>query len=181
MSPPPQRDTQPTTSLFIPHRRLIRFAHLLLMRMRQQSSSVQLRQLRCRVSDQSTLLRSYVCYHLLQLSTVSSIQCLTWLVKRVAVMLAPVLSLMCNVSLRCGQFPDSHKHAVIFPRLKKPSFDSDDPNSYRPISNLSFISKLVERVVARGFVDHTEHNKLFRSSSLPTDNSTVHSLPSGAS
>jgi len=42
----------------------------------------------------------------------------TWLVNRVAVILAPVLSLMYNASLRSGQFPDSHKHAVVFPRLK---------------------------------------------------------------
>jgi len=58
-------------------------------------------------------------------------------------------------------FPNLHKHAVIFPRLKKPSLDADDLNSYRPISNLSFDSKLVERVAACRFVDHAEKNKLF--------------------
>jgi len=81
----------------------------------------------------------------------------TWLVKRIAVILSPVLSLMCNAS----QFPDSHKHAVVFPRLKKPLLDSDDLNSYWPISNLSFISKLGESVVARRFINHAECNKLF--------------------
>jgi len=45
----------------------------------------------------------------------------TWLIKHVAVILAPFLSLMCNTSLLSGQFPDSHKHAVIFPRLKNHS------------------------------------------------------------
>ena len=58
-------------------------------------------------------------------------------------------------------FPDFHKHAVVFPRLKKPSLDVNDLNSYRPISNLSFVSKLVERVAACRFVDHAEQNKLF--------------------
>ena len=85
----------------------------------------------------------------------------TWLVKRVATELAPVLSRMCNASLRSGIFPDSHKDAVVFPRLKKPSLDPDDVNSYRPISNLSFVSKLVERVVASRYTDHAEQNKLF--------------------
>jgi len=66
----------------------------------------------------------------------------TWLV------LAPVISLMCNALLRSEMFPNLHKHAVVFPRLKKPSHDADDMNSYRPISNLSFVSKLVERVAA---------------------------------
>lgn len=85
----------------------------------------------------------------------------TWLVKRVATTLAPIFSLMCNASLQSGIFPDSHKHAVVFPRLKKPSLDPDDSNSYRPISNLSFISKLIERVVANRYIDHAELNKLF--------------------
>jgi hypothetical protein len=85
----------------------------------------------------------------------------TWLIKRTAVVLAPVLSMICNASLRSGNFPDSHKHAAIFPRLKKPSLDPDNLNSYRPISNLSFVSKLVERVAACRFIDHAEQNKLF--------------------
>ena len=34
-------------------------------------------------------------------------------------------------------------------RLKKPALDPDTASSYRPISNLSFISKLVERLVAK--------------------------------
>ena len=33
------------------------------------------------------------------------------------------------------------------PILKKPSLDPLDLNSYRPISNLSFVSKMVERIV----------------------------------
>jgi len=48
-------------------------------------------------------------------------------------------------------------------RLKKPTLDPTDLNSYRPISNLSFISKLVERCVAARFVAHCEHNNLFPS------------------
>src|SRR5208282_1307584 len=85
----------------------------------------------------------------------------TWLVKRSTEVLAPVFVAMCNSSLRSGKFPDSQKHAVVCPRLKKPTLDPDDVNSYRPISNLSFASKLVERVVASRFTAHAEYNKLF--------------------
>ena len=85
----------------------------------------------------------------------------TWLVKRLATVLAPVLGLMCNASLQSGTFPDAHKHAVVFPRLKKPTLDADDVNSYRPISNLSFVSKLVERAVAVRYTNHVEHHRLF--------------------
>lgn len=80
----------------------------------------------------------------------------------------PVLSLMCDVSLRSGMFLDSHKHVVVFPRLKKPSLVADDDlNSNQPILSLSFISKLErkkerkEKVVARRFVRHAEQNKLY--------------------
>jgi len=87
----------------------------------------------------------------------------TWIVKRAAGVLAPIFSAMCNISLQTGELPDFQKQAIVFPRLKKPTLDADDINSYRPISNLSFISKLVERVVASRFVAHAEYNKLFPS------------------
>jgi len=68
---------------------------------------------------------------------------------------------MCNASLQSGSLPASQKQAVVYPRLKKATMDADDPCSFRPISNLSFISKLVERVVTARFVLHSEKNDLF--------------------
>ena len=38
--------------------------------------------------------------------------------------------------------------------------DPSVPNNYRPISNLSFVSKLLERVVARQLTTHLESNGL---------------------
>jgi len=58
----------------------------------------------------------------------------TWLVKKAAPDLFPVLSLMCNASLQSAKLPASHKHAIVLPRLKKPTLDEADLNSYRPIS-----------------------------------------------
>ena len=87
----------------------------------------------------------------------------TWLVKRASDVLAPVLSEICNASLQSGVLPGTHKSALVFPRLKKPTLDVDDANSYRPISNLSFASKLVERVVATRFTIHAERHNLFPS------------------
>jgi hypothetical protein len=71
----------------------------------------------------------------------------TSLVKRASDVLAPVLSAICNASLQSGDFPDTQKSALVFPRLKKSTLDAEDANSYRPISNLSFASKFVKRVV----------------------------------
>jgi len=51
------------------------------------------------------------------------------------------------------------KHALVTPRLKKPALDPDTASSYRPISNLSFIS--VERLVAKRFTSHVSLHTLF--------------------
>jgi hypothetical protein len=84
----------------------------------------------------------------------------TWLVKRLLPMLADPISLMCNASLTEGVFPAALKQAIVRPRLKKPTLNPDDLNSYRPISNLSFISKVLERVVAVRFTEHFELHDL---------------------
>jgi len=85
----------------------------------------------------------------------------TWLVKRLTEHIAPVISQLCNASLQSCSLPASQKHAVVQPRLKKATLNSDDVNSYRPISNLSFLSKFVERIVTVRFVNHAESNDLF--------------------
>ena len=71
----------------------------------------------------------------------------TWLVKRLTEHIAPVICQLCNASLQSCSLPASQKHAVVQPRLKKATLNSDDVNSHRPISNLSFLSKFVERIV----------------------------------
>ena len=76
----------------------------------------------------------------------------TWLVKRASDVLAPVLSKICNASLQSRDLSDTQKSALVFPRLKKPTMVAEDANSYRPISNLSFVSKFVVRVVATRFI-----------------------------
>jgi len=84
----------------------------------------------------------------------------TWLIKRTANVLAPVIAAVCNASLEAGILPTSQKQAVVTARLKKPSLNPDDLNSYRPISNLSFLSKLIERAVASQFMAHSDSNHL---------------------
>jgi hypothetical protein len=51
-----------------------------------------------------------------------------------------------NQSLSSGCFPTSLKHAIVTPLLKKPKLDADELANYRPISNLSYLGKLIERV-----------------------------------
>ena len=70
-----------------------------------------------------------------------------WLVKQFVNELSPFITLLFNASLCDGIFPPSLKCAVVTPALKKPTLDPSDTNNYRPISNLTFISKLLECIV----------------------------------
>lgn len=62
--------------------------------------------------------------------------------------------------MKSGTFPASLKQARVLPLLKKPTLDPDIASSYRPISNLSYLSKVVERVVARRFNTHVSNSNL---------------------
>ena len=65
--------------------------------------------------------------------------------------LLPFLIEMSNKSLsRC--VPQSQRHAFVTPRLKKANADPSGIKNYRSISNLTFISKVVERLVCRQLV-----------------------------
>ena len=67
---------------------------------------------------------------------------------------------MINLSLQSGCFPDSWKHAVVHPRLKKSKAEVIFPN-LRPISNLTFVSKLTERAVFNQTHDHLTLHDLY--------------------
>jgi len=68
--------------------------------------------------------------------------------KMVAAELAPFLNELFNRSMSAGHFPATFKEAFIMPAIKKPGLDAMDAQSYRPISNLTVVSKLLERIVA---------------------------------
>src|SRR4029434_8462840 len=53
-----------------------------------------------------------------------------------------------NTSLQTGIFPDAFKTAVVKPLLKKPNLDGNALTNYRPMSNLPFISKILENIVS---------------------------------
>uniref|UniRef100_A0A3P9LSI1 Reverse transcriptase domain-containing protein n=1 Tax=Oryzias latipes TaxID=8090 RepID=A0A3P9LSI1_ORYLA len=72
----------------------------------------------------------------------------TSLFKEVFQSIGPCVLTIINSSLLSGQVPDYFKKAVIRPLLKKPELDPSSLSSYRPISNLPFISKILEKVVA---------------------------------
>lgn len=85
----------------------------------------------------------------------------TWLLKKAAPILAPFLVNVFNKSLSDGMLPQSFKASYITPILKKPNLDGSDTSSYRPISNLSVISKLLEKLVLARITKHLQDNNLF--------------------
>jgi len=74
--------------------------------------------------------------------------------------LAPVIVDIVNTSLSSGVFPSELKSAIIQPLLKKSGLDSEVLKNYRPVSNLSFISKVIEKVVASRLVEHMTSNNM---------------------
>ena len=71
-----------------------------------------------------------------------------------------ILTDMCNKSMQEGCLPASQKHAIISPIIKKAGMDAEDVKSYRPISNLTYMSKLIERMVYRQITTYLEANHL---------------------
>jgi len=84
----------------------------------------------------------------------------TWLLKSNVDDLAPFLSRLFCWSLENGIVPSRMKSAYITPALKKADLDSADTKSYRPISNLSVLSKLLERLVSKQLVAYLRDNGL---------------------
>ena len=74
--------------------------------------------------------------------------------------LLPVITKIVNKSLSSGYFPDAYKVARVKPLIKKPSLDREDMTNFRPISNLRFDSKLVERVAVRQLQTYLKDNGL---------------------
>ena len=81
----------------------------------------------------------------------------TWLLKKCIDSLSPALTVMINMSLQLGHFPEEWKNALVTPLLKKPGLDLVFSN-FRPVSNLPFVSKLVERASVDQLTQHIQEN-----------------------
>ena len=66
--------------------------------------------------------------------------------------LLPWITCIIKSSLHTGQFPQVMKHAIVRPLLKKSNMSLCNLGNYRPISNINFLSKVLEKVVVRQIV-----------------------------
>ena len=74
--------------------------------------------------------------------------------------ICPIVTNIVNLSMSSGIFPDVLKMAHIKPLLKSPTLDTEDLLSYRPVSNLSFVSKVVETAMNSQLQQHFTENNL---------------------
>ena len=84
----------------------------------------------------------------------------TWLLKECLSVLLPFITKVVNLSLSSGSFPVELKQALVCPLLKKPTLEKDEYKNHRPVSNLPFLSKIIERVVAKRLNSHILDNGL---------------------
>ena len=84
----------------------------------------------------------------------------TTLTKQCVHDLAPLVTRIVNVSLSTGTVPSGLKQALVTPILKKQGLDANDLRNFRPVSNLPFVSKILERVVLLQLQSHLWANSL---------------------
>ena len=83
----------------------------------------------------------------------------TTLLKQILPDVIRVITNIVNISLTTGAFSLSWKTAVICPLLKKVGLDLISKN-YRPVSNLCFLSKVVEKCMLKQFIGYCNANDL---------------------
>ena len=71
----------------------------------------------------------------------------------------PLVTMLINLSLSTGVFPNTWKRTIVRPLLRKSGLETVLKN-YRPVSNLNFISKLLEAAVLTQLQDHLYSQKL---------------------
>ena len=84
----------------------------------------------------------------------------TWLMKEAAPLLAPFIARMFNHSFAIGRFPSKWKHAIVKPLLKKAGTEESSPANFRPVSNLTFVSKVLERIANHQLTEYLSESRL---------------------
>ena len=74
--------------------------------------------------------------------------------------IVPIVTSTISKSLSSGIIPQCFKHALVKPLLKNASLDPNCLKHYRPVSILPFLSKVLERIVLKQFLQHLESHSL---------------------
>ena len=82
----------------------------------------------------------------------------TSLLKQCWTDMEPVITRIVNLSLESGQFVPQWKEGIIRPLIKKPNVLMK--SNYRPVTNLPFLSKFLEKVAMQEVMEHLESHHL---------------------
>ena len=74
--------------------------------------------------------------------------------------LLSVITKMINLSFETGTVADVHKEALLIPLLKKLNSDFQVFSNFRPVSNLMFTSKLIEKASAHQLTSYILNNDI---------------------
>src|SRR6218665_2435257 len=84
-----------------------------------------------------------------------------FLLQELVDVLLQFLTFLCNRSIQNGILPQSQKRSILIPVLKREGLDATDPSNYRSVANVTFLSKIIERVAASSQqIAYLEVNKL---------------------
>lgn len=70
----------------------------------------------------------------------------------------PLLTHICQLAISTGKFPDAFKKALVHPIYK--SGNKDDVSNYRPISVLTALSKILERILNNRLINYLESKNI---------------------
>ena len=87
--------------------------------------------------------------------------------------LAPFFVNLINMSYTSCTVPAHLKHAVVTPLLKRPGLPKDNYSKYLPISNLPYVSKLLECHVSAQLRLHLQNNNIEDHFQTPTGHRTA--------
>ena len=81
------------------------------------------------------------------------------LMSHLSSILAIILCIV-NLCFSSGVFPTSCKLSIIFTLIKKQGLDPEILKNYRPVANLSFILKIIEKAIATQIHNHLKNNDI---------------------
>ena len=83
-----------------------------------------------------------------------------WLIKDNLQYMLPIITRIINTSLSSGIFPETLKLSLITPVIKKMSMDANLLKSYRPVANIKFIGKVIEKAASCQVIEYVSNNNL---------------------
>ena len=83
------------------------------------------------------------------------------LLKQCIPKLFPIITAILNTSLETSSVPALSKYAIIRPHLIKSCLDIEELKNYRLVSNLHFMSKVLEKLVVKRLENHMCTNNLY--------------------